>query len=186
MALSRPFKEDHLAIPLSMPLSSSSVQFKMVSVCHSKVSPTLPLKQFQGLSDWQWPTLVLSRKIVQSFLFPHLSSPGDWWCDALGFLPAGSGPSSFWSSTTQAPCDGCFAFQYLSLSLSLSLSIYISAWPFPFTLACPGQDTKRSFQRWTLTIDTFQSAVCTAGKLHFITWLAAVGSMETQMSKKPD
>ncbi len=31
----------------------------------SDVSPTLPSKQFQCLSDWQWPPLILSRKIVE-------------------------------------------------------------------------------------------------------------------------
>ena len=29
-----------------------------------EVSPTLPLKQFQCSSDWQWPSLVFWRKIV--------------------------------------------------------------------------------------------------------------------------
>ena len=78
----------------------SSVQFKMVSmrsempICApprlSEVSPTLPLKRFQCLSDWRWPSLVLSRKIVLRLLFPHLSPPDDRWCDALGFVLAGS------------------------------------------------------------------------------------------------
>ena len=35
----------------------------MVSV-HSEISPMLPLKWFQCLCDWWWPSLVLSRKIV--------------------------------------------------------------------------------------------------------------------------
>ena len=52
----------------------SSVQFKMVSmrsekpICApprlSEVSPSSPLKRFQCSSDWRWPSLVLSRKIV--------------------------------------------------------------------------------------------------------------------------
>ena len=54
----------------------------------SEVSPTLPLKRFQCPSDWQWPSLVLSRKIVLRFLFPRLSPPDDRWCDALGFVLA--------------------------------------------------------------------------------------------------
>ena len=54
----------------------------------SEVFPTSPLKQFQCSSDWQWPSLVLSRKIVERFLFPHLSPPGDQWCEVLGFVPA--------------------------------------------------------------------------------------------------
>ena len=40
----------------------NSDQFKMVSM-HSEISPMLPLKWFQCLSDWWWPSLVLSRKI---------------------------------------------------------------------------------------------------------------------------
>ena len=83
-------------------LQFSLVQFKMVSMRSKKpiilcvppylseVSPTLPLKRFQSSSDWRWPSLVLSRKIVQRFLFPRLSPPGDRWCDVLGFVPAGS------------------------------------------------------------------------------------------------
>ena len=57
------------------------VQFKMVSMRSEKpiimrstpylweVSPTLPLKRFQCSSDWRWPSLVLSKKIVKLFLF---------------------------------------------------------------------------------------------------------------------
>ena len=36
------------------------------------------------------PFLVLSRKIVERFLFLRLSPPGDRLCDVLGFVPAGS------------------------------------------------------------------------------------------------
>ena len=55
-------------------LQFSSVQFKMVSmrtekpICApprlSEGSPTLPFKRFQCSSDWRWPSLVLSTKIV--------------------------------------------------------------------------------------------------------------------------
>ena len=82
----------------------SSVQLKMVSmrsekpICApprlSEVSPTLPLKRFQCSSDWRWPSLVLSRKIVWRFLFPRLSLPGDRWCGVLGFVPAARVSSS--------------------------------------------------------------------------------------------
>ena len=34
-------------------------------------------------------SLVLSRKIVKHILFPHLSPPGDRWCDVLGFVVTG-------------------------------------------------------------------------------------------------
>ena len=61
----------------------------------SEVSPVLPpLKQFQCLSDWWWPSLVLSRKIVSHFLCPCLSPPGHQSCDVLGFVPAGRVSSS--------------------------------------------------------------------------------------------
>ena len=61
---------------------------------HSEVSPTLPLKRFQCSFDWRWPSLALSRKIVERFLFPRLSAPGDRWCAVLGFVPAVSVSSS--------------------------------------------------------------------------------------------
>ena len=56
----------------------------------SEASPTLSLKHSQCSSDWRWPSLVLLRKIVQRFLFPRLSPPGDRWSDALGFVHTGS------------------------------------------------------------------------------------------------
>ena len=78
----------------------SSLQQKMVATRSKKpiyapshlseVSPTLSLKRFQCSSDWWWPSLVLSRRIVKCFLFPRLSPSGDRCCDALGFVPAGS------------------------------------------------------------------------------------------------
>ena len=71
-------------------VQSSSVQdaiYALGKACApprlSEVSPALPLKRFQCSSDWRWPSLVLSRKIVQRFLFQRLSPPGDQWCDVL-------------------------------------------------------------------------------------------------------
>lgn len=60
----------------------------------SAVSPTLPLKQLQRLSDWWWPSLVLSRSIIKRFLCPCLSPPGSGWCGVLGLLSAVLSPSS--------------------------------------------------------------------------------------------
>ena len=54
-----------------------------VPPCLSEVSPTSPLKRFQCSSDWRWPSLVLWRKIVQRFLFPCLSPPGNRWGDVV-------------------------------------------------------------------------------------------------------
>ena len=50
----------------------------------------MPLKQLQCLSDCRWPSLVLSRKIVERFHFPRLSPPDDRWCNIIGSVPAGS------------------------------------------------------------------------------------------------
>ena len=56
----------------------------------SENSPMPPLEQFQCLSDRWWPTLVLSQKIIECFLFQHLSPPGGWWCEVLGFVHTGA------------------------------------------------------------------------------------------------
>ena len=66
-------------LPFSRPWKPLLVQFIMVFMRSEKprctspslsvVSSTLPLKQFQRSSDWQWPFLILSRKIVKHFLF---------------------------------------------------------------------------------------------------------------------
>ena len=53
-----------------------------------------PLKRFQCSSDWRWPSLVVSKKSVEHFLFPRFYPPGDRWCNVLGFVPAGGGSSS--------------------------------------------------------------------------------------------
>ena len=81
MALSRPFKEDHLALPLSTPLL-----------------------------------------------------PRDQWCDVLGFS------------------SGLLKSKPL-VRVSLPTSLFLQS--FPFTPACPGQYTHRSFRRWMSTINTF-------------------------------
>ena len=107
-------------------VSCMTVQFKLVSVCLGKptcapphlseVSPTLSLKRFQCSSDWRWPSLVLSRKIIWRFLFPHLSPPGNWWCDVFGCVPTGSTSSS---STLQTFRDANHLWWLLCLSVYL-------------------------------------------------------------------
>ena len=61
----------------------------------SEVPPTLPLTQFQCPSAW---TMALSRPFKEerrALAAPsHASSPGDRWCDVLGFVPVGSVSSS--------------------------------------------------------------------------------------------
>ena len=41
----------------------------------------------------------------------------------------------------------------------VALPASLSAWSFPFTPACPGRYTHRSFERWMSVIDTFQSGL---------------------------
>ena len=102
----------------------------------SDVFPMLPSKRFQCSSDSQWPSLVLSRKIVECFLFLTLSPPGDRWCDVLGFVPA----SMSQTRTSDPPRPKPPAMVALPASQS--------AWSFPITPACPGQYIHRSFRRW--------------------------------------
>ena len=141
----------------------SSVQFKMVSMSSEKpicappslseVSPMLPLKRFQCSSDWRWPSLVLSRKIVLRFLFPHLSPPDDRWCDALGFVLTGKCLKLNTSS-----------FPRSKPLVRVALPASLFARSFPFTPACPGQYTSRSFGRGMSTILVWDSL----SSIHFL------------------
>ena len=74
----------------------------------SGVSPMLPLKQFQCWSGWQWPFLVLSRKIVEHFSFyaSLLQAINGEMSLALCPLVVSQDPQHFRSSETQATCDG--------------------------------------------------------------------------------
>ena len=65
-----------------------SVQFKMVSARSEKpiCAPRFPNVVFVNNPSVR----IISRKIVERFLFPRLSPPGDRWCDVLDFLPVGS------------------------------------------------------------------------------------------------
>ena len=49
----------------------------------SEVCLVLPVKQLQCWSNGRRSLFVLSRKIVEHFLFLCLSPPGDRWCDLL-------------------------------------------------------------------------------------------------------
>ena len=94
-----------------VPLTYNWVQFKTVSVCSEKpmwprlseVFAALPLKQCQCSSQWRRPSLFLSRKIVEHFLFQHPSPPGDQWWDAPGVVSAGSVSSSSTPQTLRDP-----------------------------------------------------------------------------------
>lgn len=65
----------------------SSVQLpglrKVDSKCCSEMLPTLLLKQFQCLSDQQWP---FQGRLSSASSFLFLSHPGHRWCDVLGFV----------------------------------------------------------------------------------------------------
>ena len=133
----------------------SSVQFKMGSMRSEnpantaprlwEMSLTLPLKQFQCSSDWRWPSLALSRKIVQRFLF-------------------------FGASLFLAIDDVMFLALCLQVVSSSSIRpifrdpnhlrwllcppVYLSAWLFPFTPAKEGEadrDAERQRDRQTET-----------------------------------
>ena len=54
----------------------SSVQDSIYAPRKAHMCANPSLKQYQCSSDWQWPSLILSRKIVLCFLFPRLSPPG--------------------------------------------------------------------------------------------------------------
>ena len=48
-----------------LPIRTSTEEEPVCTPPHlSEVSPALPLKRFQCLSDWQWPSLIYSRKII--------------------------------------------------------------------------------------------------------------------------
>ena len=113
----------------------------------TEVSKMLPLslKQSQCLSDWRRPSLVLSRKsLFPRFLFPRLSSPGHWWCDVLGFVPAGSVSSS---STLQIFREASHLWGLLCPPVYL-LSRFLSLWHDQ------GSTPTGVFLRWMLTTDT--------------------------------
>ena len=88
------------------------------------------------LSDWQLPSLVLSRKIMQCFLFPRLSLWGDQWCNVLGFVPVGSVSSFstfqiFWG-TNHLRCF-CVACQTICLVISLHSGMSRAGHPQEFS-----------------------------------------------------
>ena len=97
----------------------SSLQFKMVSrrlenpTCApphlSEVSPMLPLKWFQCLSDWRWPSCPFKEDCLVFPLSTPLSSRRSMvWCPRLCACRF-QAPQHFISSKKQVTCEGCFA-----------------------------------------------------------------------------
>ena len=132
-------------------------------ICASRrlleVSSTLPLTQFQWTSDWRWPFLVLSRKLVLLFLFPRLC-----FRRSIGFVPAGSVSSS---STLHIFRDASH------LRLMIAFPASLSARSFPFTPLCPGLYIYR-FRWWMSNINTIWAS-------HFIFFTSCTKAIESVM-----
>jgi len=122
---------------------------------HMRSTPSLrgfPNVAFETVPMFVWLTMALSRPFKEDRLalpLSHLSSPGDQWCDILGFVPTGISQASqhFRSSEKQATCEGCFPSQSVCSVISLHSSMSRAVYPL------------RSFWGWMSTIDTFQSGL---------------------------
>ena len=61
---------------------------------HTTLYLSFPSVAFETVPMFIRLTMVLSRPLKEDCLalpfFTPLSPPGDWWCDVLGFVPAGS------------------------------------------------------------------------------------------------
>ena len=89
----------------------NSVQDSIFAPGKAHMRSTLSLRNFPSIgfetvTVFVWLTIALScpfKEDCQALpFFPCLASPGSWWCDVLGFVPAGS----VWSSSTlQIFCD---------------------------------------------------------------------------------
>ena len=107
----------------------------------------LPLKQFQCWSDCRWPFLILSRKIIEHFLFLCLSLIDGVMSLALCMQVVSQSPQHFRSSETQPACDGCFAHQsvwsVISFDAGMSRTLHpydiskvdVEHWHMPVTLS---------------------------------------------------
>ena len=80
--------------------------FQMLPQCHLWNGSNVRLIDDGPLSSFQGRCL----------LFPHLSHPGDRWCDALGFIPTGSASSS---STLQSFPEASHLWELLCLPVNL-------------------------------------------------------------------
>ena len=78
--------------------SSSNLCPQKSQYVHLRSSPNVA---FETVPLFVRLMTALSGKIVERFLFPHLSPPGDRWCDVLGFVPACSVSSSSTIQTFQ-------------------------------------------------------------------------------------
>ena len=99
---------------------------------------------------WRWPSLVLSRKIVLRFLFPHLSSPAiDGMMSLALFLQVVSQvPQHFRSSETQATCA------------RHSICLVISLYPGMSGTAHPQEFSKVDVDHWHIPVWAPHSTFC--------------------------
>jgi len=180
IALSRPFKEDRLALPLSTPLSSrqsmvlcpwlwtiiggSSHRYyfcrdKHVFFATNFFSPQNISRDKNDTcgSSRQWYTFVASKDVFVATKMILVAALAN---DIL--------------LSRQKTClsrQNLYLWQFPPMILNTSdlprskplvraaLPASLSARSFPFTPVCPGQYTNRSFGRWMSTVDTFQSGL---------------------------
>ena len=100
-------------------LSGKLVIMRSIPSVRNSVSPEFPFRQFQCCSDWWWPFLVLSRKIVERFLCLLLSPtpsspllPPPQEIDIVMSLglsprPVSRASQQFRSYDVHAICEGC-------------------------------------------------------------------------------
>ena len=147
----------HVYFNLLEKFELQKTKFKMVSMhsekpkgapsCLWKVPPSLPLKWLQCSLIEDGPLLSFPGRLSSASPFHASLNEAIDGVTSLAFCPqvVSEAPQHFRSSEIQANCD--------------ALSASLSAWSFPFTPACPGQYTYRSFRGWMLTLDPFLSGL---------------------------
>ena len=169
----------HVYFNLLEKFELKKTKFKMVSMhsekpkcapsCLWKVPPSLPLKWLQCSLIEDGPLLSFPGRLSSASPW-RLSSASPFHASlneaidgvtSLAFCPqvVSEAPQHFRSSEIQANCD--------------ALSASLSAWSFPFTPACPGQYTYRSFRGWMLTLDPFVWAFTFCSELTESVWMMA-------------
>ena len=90
--------------------------------CLSEISAMLPLRWFQCLSDWLWPSLVVIRKMSSAFSFHASLLQAIDGVMSLSLCPqvVSQAPQHL-RSEKQAICEGCFARQSICSVISLHM-----------------------------------------------------------------
>ena len=129
----------------------ASVQDGIYKLGKAHMCSTLSLRSFPSVAFemvpvFVWLTVAFSHPFKEDRPSHASSFQASYMiCGVMSLALCPQAPQHFRSSEKQAICEG-------------SITASVSARSFPFTLACSGQYTHRSFWRWMLTIDTFQSA----------------------------